>query len=84
MKIKITQEDIDNGRRAGPAACPLALALRRRGVLALVFSTYWRYPSGRRADGSIEIREFPLNDKAKAWLFLFDARQTVKPVTLEL
>lgn len=33
MKLEITQEDIDNGKPSTPWACPIALALKRQGMM---------------------------------------------------
>lgn len=39
MKIVVTQDDIDNGRRESPTHCPIALAARRQFPHRYVLAT---------------------------------------------
>ena len=77
MKVTVTAEDIEQGVRSHPSACPLALALRRRtGEVVRIndLGDVWR-------GGRMSYQLFP-----PAWRFLrnFDAGKPVKAATFML
>ncbi len=86
MKVRITQEDIDDGIARMAACCPIALALKRRGLLPIICDTEWRYAIGVKDDGRVDYRQIPLNVEARAFVRDFDhyGASVVKPCTLEL
>jgi hypothetical protein len=70
IRVVVTAEDIAEGRRGEVAACPLALALHRRGLPhAEVWDSRW-YPTD-------QICGYPLSAGARAFVEAFDAGHDV-------
>ncbi len=77
IRLRITQRDIDNGRRMSVGFCPIALSLKRRGFHeAGVGGNIWFPASSREC--------FPLSVQAMNFVDDFDNRLKVKPLWLTL
>ena len=69
--IKVTQHDIDNGKRRSPNCCPIALSMQRR--------------TGQNVEVDFETvrfghhRGFPITRKMEIWMSEFDAGLPVEP-----
>lgn len=73
MKIEITQQDIDNGRKDHVASCAIALALKRN--FAYVSVSGWI---------CIGKNYYLGQDEVLHWIADFDSGKPVKPITIEL
>ena len=73
MKIRITQQDIDNGRKGYTRGCAIALALKEEFVFASVSG--WVHVDGKYYLAQDEVRD---------WISDFDRGKPVKPITIEL
>jgi hypothetical protein len=77
MKINITQEHINNGRRADCDNCPIALALKEQFERATVRSFVRTWDGDKR-------RNFLLTSKAVSFITDFDNGRPVEPCELEI
>ena len=73
MKIRITQQDIDNGRKGYTHGCAIALALKQESVFASVSG--WIHVDGKY---------YQAQDDVLDWIRDFDSKKPVKPFTIEL
>ena len=79
MQIRVTQEDIDKGKRNSLRRCPVALALKRAcGRIVEVGSTM---VYSRNEDRAWLIS---LPEKAEDFVKLFDIGEPVEPFTFDL
>lgn len=74
MKIQVTQNDIDKGKRCDNTLCPVALALNRKGVFARVSMCFIR-ARGRIAEIPEHVSEL---------IFQFDHGLDVAPFEFEV
>ena len=74
MKIRITQQDIDNGRKDYVPGCAIALALKREFAYKISVSG-WICIGGKYYLGQDEVLH---------WIADFDRDKPVKPITIEL
>ncbi|KKM21439.1 hypothetical protein LCGC14_1635390 [marine sediment metagenome] len=75
MNVRITQEDINRGKRMAITECPMARALTRKGRGEAVVV-------GRLA--SINQVLYRLSPSAAQWVSAFDQGLQVKPASLRL
>lgn len=75
MKIEITQQDIDNGRRDHVAGCAIALGLQHEFAYDLIVSQGWI------KIGKDYYRPTP---EVRRWIAAFDRGRPVNPITIEL
>ena len=73
MKIRVTQQHIDNGIKGYTPGCAIALALKREFVTASVSG--WIHVDGKY---------YQAQDEVLDWIANFDRKKTVKPITIEL
>ena len=73
MKIRITQQDIDNGRKDRVDRCAIAVALKRE--FAYVSVSGWICIGKKYYLGQDEVLD---------WIADFDRGKPVKPITIEL
>lgn len=74
MKIKVTQDHIDNGKALQPDCCPIALALIDAGCGNVHVHV------GRVQLGDVEI---PLTNKARTFMMRFDGGFESQPFEFE-
>ena len=74
MKIRITQQDIDNGRKGYVPGCAIALALKREFAYKISVSG-WICIGGKYYLGQEGVLD---------WIADFDRGNPVKPITIEL
>ena len=75
MKISVTQEDIDKGKREDSCVCPIALAVRRQtGRLFHIDDT--------NADDGYDTIQLPI--KARQFVRSYDNGNPVEPFEFEL
>jgi hypothetical protein len=80
MKIEVTQQDIDNGRRCDPDCCPIGRALSRAGV-----SHYGVVGAAVMIeDAAHTARPLPLPSEVRNWIVEFDGSRPVEPITFNL
>lgn len=80
MKIIVTRDDIESGRRYDPVRCPVARALRRAGM---VFFTVMESAVRLRDEdehGGLLVLPSPVQD----WIRDFDRGEPVEPMHFEL
>jgi hypothetical protein len=80
MKITVTREDIQNGRRHNPSGCPVGLAIQRAGV-----------PYCCVTGGAVVMRHehrgttaLLLPEAVQNWIADFDQARSVEPISFEL
>ena len=73
IKVSVTQQDIDNGRRQDPFSCPIALSLRRAFGAEQI-----RIESHRIIIGNQEYRP---SKRMKTFIHKFDSGKSVEPQT---
>ena len=73
VKIAVTAEDICNGKPTLSTGCPIALAVRRRGINA----TVWEEHIYSNEYDHIKVR--PLPRSAQRFIVRFDHDKPVKP-----
>ncbi len=80
MRIVVTKEDIEKGRRQDPKGCPIGRALSRAGVNHCCV-----------AGAAVILRNEPqqvtallLPDVVRNWIFDFDRGKTVEPIGFEV
>ena len=80
VKVSITQRDINKGERYDDVGCPIARALRRKGIKASVGSAGWTTKRTK------VIKGWPGKFKEEIQGFIddFDSGKKVKPFTFEL
>jgi len=71
MKIHVTQEDIDNGKRGDAYGCPIALALHRS------FKRKWSVGLTCAKNTNGKVIEIPRS--AQRFIRTFDNRKPAKP-----
>lgn len=77
IKIEVTQQDIDNGKRASCFYCPIALVCTRTfKELCLIGESYLGFIRGGK--------KYPLPQNARQFVTDFDHGRPVKPFTFEL
>jgi hypothetical protein len=80
MTIRITREDIENGRRCDPDCCPVGSALSRSGVEHLgVVGTGVMMMDERHYTEVV-----PLPGVVKDWILAYDGKRPVEPISFEL
>lgn len=80
MTIRITQEDIENGRRCDPDCCPVGRALLRSGVEHLgVVGSGVMIMDERHYTEVVPLPESVIN-----WILAFDGKRPVEPISFEL
>lgn len=95
MKIQITQDDIENGKRFDPCECPVALAAKRALGVSVhvgsdsIYTNPYYAPSSRRGNrGPLDQydNEVPLPDRVQEWIEWFDYQHPggVEPMEFEL
>lgn len=80
MRITVTQEHIDLGRRMRSKRCPIALAMRDAGLTkprVLMSNVSWRVESGERL-----VRAMPMS--AQQFRRIFDSYGQGQPFTFDL
>lgn len=77
MKIKVTQDDIDKGKRCLINQCPIALAVRRGTGLPTVYIGAVHFITGK-------FERVTLPPAAIEFIKKFDQQATVKPFEFEL
>jgi len=80
MRIKVTIEDIERGRRYDPVRCPVAQALHRAGM---VFFTVMESAVRLRDEdqhGGLLVLPASIQD----WIRSFDRGEPVEPISFEL
>jgi hypothetical protein len=80
MKIMVTREDIEGGRRYDPVRCPVARALRRAGM---VFFTVME-SAVRLRDEDEHGGLLVLPGSVQNWIRDFDRGEPVEPMHFEL
>ena len=75
MKIRITQQDIDNGRKNHVAGCAIALGLKQEFAYEISVSVWWIWI------GKDYYRATP---EVHRWISGFDRDKPVKPIMIEL
>ncbi len=80
MKITVTKQDIENGRRCDPDCCPVGRALSRAGVLHLGVVG----AAVMVADGPGHAVSLPLPGAVESWILDFDGSRPVEPMSFEL
>ena len=86
MKITVTQDHIDRGKRNDPSNCAICLALRDAGVVVeyVTYSpdhyTAGIYPNNSTLDGEA----IPLPNVATKFMDYFDSGRAVRPFTFAL
>ncbi len=80
MRITVTQEDIENGRRCDPDCCPIGRALSRAGVVhyGVVGEAVMVLDEQQHAT------DLPLPGEIREWILDFDGRRPVEPISFEL
>ncbi len=80
MRITVTQEDIDNGRRCDPDCCPVGRALSRAGLIhyGVIGSAVMI------KDGQAHAMALPLPAPVRDWILDFDGSRAVEPFSFEL
>ncbi len=80
MTIRITREDIENGRRCDPDCCPVGRALSRSGVghLGVVGSGVMMMDERHYTE------VVPLPVAVTDWILAFDGKRPVEPISFEL
>jgi len=80
MKIEVTEQDIENGRRGDPKCCAIGRALDRAGVVhfgvmgpAVLIANESRLSTARLLPASVQ-----------RWILDFDAGKPVEPFSFEL
>ena len=76
MRIQVTKRDIDFGFANDTAACPVALALKRRFKTNLVSVGFAR--------AMINTNGYPLPESVSQFIREFDARKSVQPFQFTL
>ena len=80
MTIRITREDIENGRRCDPDCCPVGRALTRCGIEHFgVVGTGVMLMDERHYTELV-----PLPIAVKDWILAFDGKRPVEPISFEL
>jgi len=80
MKVRITQDDIDNGEQKDVNECPIALALKRRNYKNVqVANTVLLIENNEE-----EMTGCSLPENAIEFIKLFDKGKPVKPLTIEI
>ncbi len=80
MKIEVTQQDIEQGRRCDPDCCPVGRALSRAGVTHLGVSGTVVVSD----DGDRHASFLMLPEEVRDWILRFDECEPVNPITFEL
>ena len=75
MRIEITQQDIDNGRKGYTRGCAIALGLKHDFAYELSVSRGWIWIGKDYYQTTPEVRR---------WIADFDRGKPVKPITIEL
>lgn len=75
MKIEITQEDIDNGRKNHVASCAIALGLKHEFAYEVSVSPGWIWIGKDYYRATLGVNR---------WIADFDRGKPVKPITIEL
>lgn len=80
MRITVTQQDIEQGKRRDEQSCPVALACKRAGLSEPRVDNYYvSYIS--REDGSFS---FLLPQQVKNFIIAFDNQKSVQPFNFDL
>lgn len=79
MKIIVTQDDIDNGRKGLSFCCPVALALNRHYEISSVSKN--GIACGDKNHGAVQI---PTPPSVIEFIMNFDADRPVKPFEFDL
>jgi hypothetical protein len=88
MRINVAQKDIDDGVRESCAACPVALAIRRKirqGGIAV--ADRYMVVSGVQVTSShtlIGTSSYSNPPEARAFIVAFDSGETVEPFSFDL
>lgn len=73
MIIKITQKNINKGKKSDPFSCPFALALKEAGIKnPRVFPNYVDYLAGEGGLVFTTRKQVKLSKKANKWITAFD------------
>jgi hypothetical protein len=79
MKITVTKNDIEGGRKSDPEDCPVARALRRAGILHFGVTGMAVMVQGEREHATIL-----LPSGVQEWIMEFDWGTQVEPMHFEL
>ena len=74
MKIQITQQDIDNGKKVDPSGCAIAVALKQEFAYKIGVTNFILI-------GKDYYQAMP---EVARWIKDFDKGEGVKPITIEL
>ncbi len=80
IAIAVTEDDIQNGRRCDPNACPVGRALSRAGVL----HSGVLGPTVVVVDGQARPTVLPLPQSVSEWILEFDGCRQVQAFSFEL
>jgi len=75
MRINVTQQDIDFGKPACGAACPITLAIKRAIPSALLIMTFTTWMEITHADGTYESYNLP--PSAKEFIAAYDVSRRI-------
>lgn len=75
MRVEVTQEDIDAGRKRDCYACPIALSIKRQGFGSVAVSQGNIWVVGCEYDTPLHVEEF---------IKAFDEGKPVKPFAFTL
>lgn len=79
MKIEVTAEDIQRGRKGNACSCPIHRAGRRAGLIDF---EVWNKAVSVYLDG--KKKNYPLPEVAQQFIKKFDCGQPVEPIAFEL
>lgn len=80
VKIEVTQDDIEKGRRRGSQTCPVARAIKRRLKAGIKAAVYGR--AGFVKGWLRHMSDMP--GKTQRFVADFDSKRPVKPFTFTL
>ena len=73
MRVEVTRQCIERGKRSYAYGCPIALALRSVGEASVSMHSVL-----------VEEQQFMPSDRVATWISRFDAGQPAEPFTLVL
>ncbi len=80
MKIVVTKEDIENGKRQDPKGCPVGRALTRAGIGHCCVAGPAVILKNERQQATALL----LPDAVRNWIASFDGGQAVEPIRFEV
>lgn len=80
MKIDVTRDDITQGEPRNPCACPVALALQRHQIAAIVSKSFIRI----RSEKTTVLNDVYTPSSVAAFIARFDVGLPVLPFSFEI